>query len=123
MRTAGPGETLGKIIKGNSYFIVLAAALLLLMAIANAQHVRMATGIETLVFKDTQLYKDIDYYNKHFEGTTFLVLITTDNVYDPAVLDAMQRLDSQIRTNPKVANVTGLQSFAGMVRSSTSRGA
>lgn len=112
------GEFLGKIIKGNSYLIILGACLLLLVAITVAQGVQMATGIETMVSRDSQLYHDIDYYNHHFQGNSqenlFLILITTDNVCDPAVLDAMKRLDSQIRANPKVADVSGLYRLAGL---------
>lgn len=111
-RVAGLGEFLGKLIRGNSYFIILAACLLLLMAIASAQDLRMATGIETLVSKDTQLYKDIDYYNENFQATAFLILITSDDVFSPRVIEAMQLLDSQIRANPKVETVTGIHSVA-----------
>lgn len=107
-----PGEALGRFIKGNSYFIILAAVLLMLMAITSAQGVHMATGIETMVFKDTQLYRDIDYYNDNFQATTFLILITSDDVLNPQVIEAMQLLDSQIRTNPKVESVSGTYSMA-----------
>jgi hydrophobe/amphiphile efflux-3 (HAE3) family protein len=110
--TVSPGEALGRFIKGNSYFIILAAVLLMLMAITSAQSVHMATGIETLVFKDTQLYRDIDYYNDNFQATTFLILITSDDVLNPQVIEAMRLLDSQIRTNPKVESVSGSYSMA-----------
>lgn len=117
--TVKVGELLGGFIKRNFLLIILAAGLLLFLSILSAQSVQMATGIETMVSKDSQLYHDIDYYDHHFQGTsqesTFLVLITTDNVYDPAVLEAMALLDSQIRANPKVANVSGLYSFAGLL--------
>ncbi|HEY3274548.1 MAG TPA: hydrophobe/amphiphile efflux-3 (HAE3) family transporter [Methanocella sp.] len=112
-----PGEFLGRFIRGNSYFIILAACLLLLMAITSAQGLHMATGIETLVFKDTQLYRDIDYYNENFQATTFLLLVTADDVLDPQVIDAMGRLQTQILTNPKVTAVTGLQTLAAQAQS------
>ncbi len=115
--TVSPGEFLGRLIKGNSYFIILAACLLLLMAITSAQGLHMATGIETLVFKDTQIYRDIDYYNENFQSTTFLILVTTDDVLDPQVIDAMARLETQILTNPKVTGVTGLQTFVAQAQS------
>ncbi|HUL61472.1 MAG TPA: hypothetical protein VLT35_00295, partial [Methanocella sp.] len=110
--TVSAGELLGRLIRGNSYFIILVAILLLLMAITSAQGLRMATGIETMVFKDSQIYKDIDYYNKNFQSTYFLILVTSDDVLDLDVIDAMDRLGGQIATNPKVANVTGLYSLA-----------
>jgi uncharacterized protein len=111
------GEFLGRLIKGNSYFIMLAACLLLLMAITSAQGLHMATGIDTLVFKDTQIYRDIDYYNENFQSTTFLILVTADDVLDPQVIDAMARLETQILANPKVTAVTGLQTFAAQAGS------
>ncbi len=112
MWTVSPGEFLGRWIKGNSYFIILAASLMLLMAITSAQGLHMATGIDTLVFKDTQIYRDIDYYQENFQSTTFLILITSDDVLDPQVIDAMSRLETQIRANPKVTAVAGLHTFA-----------
>jgi hydrophobe/amphiphile efflux-3 (HAE3) family protein len=108
---AGPGEAVGKFIKGNTYFIVLVALILIALAVVYAGKIYMATGTETFVFKDTQIYKDIDYYTKNFQSTTFLILITSDDVLDPSVLQAMDDLDTRIRNNPKVANVTGLHTF------------
>jgi uncharacterized protein len=108
---AGLGEAIGKLIKANTYFIVLAALILIALGVVYAGKIYMATGTETLVFKDTQIYKDIDYYNEHFQSTTFLILITSDDVLDPAVLEAMDDMDQQIRANPKVANVTGLHTL------------
>jgi hypothetical protein len=120
--TVSPGEALGKLIKGNSYFIILAAVLLMLMAITSAQGVQMATGIETMVFKDTQLYKDIDYYNENFQATTFLILITSDDVLNPQVIEAMQRLDSQIRANQWRGPRTYSMAGTGYLRPAEQRG-
>jgi len=108
---AGLGETVGKFIKGNTYFIVLTALILIALATMYAGKIYMATGTETFVFKDTQIYKGIDYYTKNFQSTTFLILVTADDVLDPSVLSAMDDLDRQIRNNPKVANVTGPHTF------------
>ncbi len=108
---AGLGEAVGRFIRGNTYFVVLAALVLIALAVVYAGKIYMATGTETFVFKDTQIYKDIDYYTKNFQSTTFLILITSDDVLDPSVLMAMDDLDGRIRSNPKVANVTGLHTF------------
>jgi hydrophobe/amphiphile efflux-3 (HAE3) family protein len=114
------GEFLGRLIKGNSYFIILAACLLLLMAITSAQGLHMATGIDTLVFKDTQIYRDIDYFDRNFQSTTFLVLVTSDDVLDPQVIDAMAQLETQILANPKVTTVTGIQTLVAQAESAGS---
>lgn len=74
---ASLGEAVGKFIKGNMYFIVLAAIVLIALATVYAGKIYMATGTETFVFKDTQIYKDIDYYTKNFQSTTFLILVTS----------------------------------------------
>lgn len=102
------GETLGRFIKNHYMFIIVMAVLLLVFAGMCAQKIYMATGTETYVFKDSQVYKDIDYYNKHFRATTFMVLITSDNVFSPEMLEAMELLDSQLRVNPKIEDVNGL---------------
>ncbi|CAJ35874.1 hydrophobe/amphiphile efflux-3 (HAE3) family transporter [Methanocella arvoryzae] len=108
VRTVDPGETIGRFIKNHYVFIIVMAVLLLILAMVSAQKIYMATGIETFVFKDSQIYKDIEYYTENFQATNFLILITTDDVFSPDVLEAMRLLDSQIRVNPKVQNVTGL---------------
>jgi uncharacterized protein len=108
---AGLGEAVGKFIRANTYFIVLVALVLIVLATVYAGKIYMATGTETFVFKDTQIYKDIDYYNKNFQSTTFLIFITSDDVLDPDVLRAMDDMDGQIRNDPKVANVTGLHTI------------
>jgi hydrophobe/amphiphile efflux-3 (HAE3) family protein len=115
VKTVRLTEVLGRFIKDNSHLIILAAFLLLAVAISSAQGIRMATGIETMVATNTQLYKDIDYYNHHFNATsaqnTFLILITTDNVYDPQVLDAMGRLSKVLSSVKKITSVSGIQDY------------
>jgi hypothetical protein len=115
MRTVSLGETLGRFIRGNSYFIILAAALLLIMALASAQHVYMATGTETFVSKDSRLYRDIEYYIEHFQANTFLILITADDVRSPRIIDAMDMLESQLMANPKIQDVTGMNTYLSRV--------
>jgi len=107
----GTWEAIGRLIKDNTYFIVLAALILIAIGVVYAGKIYMATGTETLVFKDTQIYKDIEYYDEHFQSTYFLILLTSDDVYDPRVLDAMDDMERQILANPKVENVTGLQTL------------
>ncbi|MCD1295916.1 RND transporter [Methanocella sp. CWC-04] len=101
-------ECIGHFIKNNTTFIIAAALLLIFLSVIFAGKIYMATGTETLVFKDSQIYKDIEYYNDHFQSTTFLILITSDDVLDPEVLDAMDKLDRQIRNDPKIVDVSGL---------------
>ncbi|WP_424357926.1 hydrophobe/amphiphile efflux-3 (HAE3) family transporter [Methanocella sp. MCL-LM] len=113
MRTVNLGDALGRFIKNHYVFIIIMAVLLLFLAMVSAQKIYMATGTETFVFKDSQIYKDIEYYTENFQATNFLILITSDNVFSPDVLQAMELLGSQIKVNPKVYNVTGLHTVLG----------
>jgi hypothetical protein len=106
-----PGEAVGRFIKNYPYLVIVIAIILMALAILYASHIYMATGTETLVSTNSQAYKDIEYYDQNFQPTTFLILITSDNVLDPDVLNAMDDLDTQIMTNPKIANVTGLNTY------------
>lgn len=105
------GEAIGLFIKNNTYLIIVAALVFMVLALNYSQNIYMATGIETLVFKDTQIYKDIDYYDENFQATNFLILITSDDVLDPDVLEAMQSLHTQIMNNPKIESVEGLHTL------------
>ncbi len=113
VRTVNLGDALGRFIKNHYVFIIIMAVLLLFLAMVSAQKIYMATGTETFVFKDSQIYKDIEYYTENFQATNFLILITSDNVFSPDVLQAMELLGSQIKVNPKVYNVTGLHTVLG----------
>jgi len=123
VKTVSVTEVLGRFIKGNSYLIIFVAVLLLLVAIVSAQTVHMETGIETNVFTYTQLYKDIDYYNHHYNATsalnTFLILVTTDDVYDPQVLDTMSQLGQVIGSVKKVTSVTGIYTYLDAAHNGT----
>ena len=114
-KTVSFTEVLGRFIKRYNYLIILLAILLLLVAIVSVQKVQMETGIETYVFTNTQLYQDIDYYNHHFNATsqlnTFVLLITTDDVYDPQVLNDMAQLGQVISSVKKVTNVVGINNY------------
>ena len=111
MTLVSPGEAVGRFIKNYPYLVIIMAIVLMALAILYASHIYMATGTETLVSKNSQAYKDIDYYNKNFQPTTFLIMITSDDVLNPDVLKAMDDLGAQIMTNPKIANVTGLNTY------------
>lgn len=104
---AGAGERLGGFIKENARFIIIASAVLMLVAIVYSGNIYMATGTETFVSPDTQLYHDIEYYKEHFQATTFLILISSDDVLNPEVLDAMDALCTRLYENPHINSVTG----------------
>ena len=111
VRLVSPGEAVGSFIKNYPYVVLIAAVVFMALAIIYAGHIYMATGTETLVSTSSQAYKDIDYYNENFQPTTFLIMITSDDVLDPDVLKAMDDLSTQIMTNPRIANVTGLNTY------------
>ncbi|WP_082087235.1 RND family transporter [Methanococcoides methylutens] len=94
--------------------IILVAFLLILVSVQGAQSISMASGTETFVEKSSQLYQDFDHLYMNIFGTEAIVIIIEDGqVNDPAVLQAMDRLDHMSSSLP---GVVGVQSAATIVK-------
>lgn len=67
----------------------------------------MASGTETFVSKDTQLYKNYDHlYKENFETDSIVVLVQGNEVASEAVMKAADRLEQQMLIVPGVLSVT-----------------
>lgn len=74
----------------------------------------MESGTDTFVEKTSQLYQDFDHLYMNIFGTEAIVIMVEDGqVNDPALLQAMDRLDKMSSSLPGVVSV---QSVAGVVR-------
>ncbi|AKB84477.1 transporter, RND superfamily [Methanococcoides methylutens MM1] len=88
--------------------------MLILVSVQGAQSISMASGTETFVEKSSQLYQDFDHLYMNIFGTEAIVIIIEDGqVNDPAVLQAMDRLDHMSSSLP---GVVGVQSAATIVK-------
>ena len=62
----------------------------------------MATGIETLISTDSQVYKDYDRFSQHFGSSVIVVLVTGDDIaqlLQPDNVRAMETVESQMGGN------------------------
>ncbi|WP_394297409.1 hydrophobe/amphiphile efflux-3 (HAE3) family transporter [Methanococcoides methylutens] len=105
---------MGVFIENNTIPIILVALLLVLVSVQGAQNITMESGTETFVEKTSQLYQDFDHLYMNIFGTEAIVIIVEDGqVSDPALLQAMDRLDHMSSTLPGVVDV---QSVATVVK-------
>lgn len=90
-------EKLGIFIEKNTLLIVVAMLLLIMLSIQNAQLIEMKSGTETFVEKNSQLYQEFNHlYLANFGTEAFAVMVEGDDVLDPAVLKAMERLEKLV---------------------------
>jgi len=107
-------EKLGVFIESNTIPILLVALLLVLVSVQGAQNITMESGTDTFVEKTSQLYQDFDHLYMNIFGTEAIVIIIEDGqVSDPALLQAMDRLDHMSSSLPGVVDV---QSVATVVK-------
>ncbi|NYT18924.1 MAG: RND family transporter [Methanosarcinales archaeon] len=107
-------EKLGIFIENNTIPIILVALLLVLVSVQGAQNITMESGTETFVEKTSQLYQDFDHLYMNIFGTEAIVILVEDGqASDPALLQAMDRLDHMSSTLPGVVSV---QSVATVVK-------
>ncbi|MEL4305743.1 RND family transporter [Methanococcoides sp. LMO-2] len=94
--------------------MIIVALLFVLVSAQGAQNISMESGTETFVEKTSQLYQDFDHLYMNIFGTEAIVVMVEDGqVNDPALLQAMDRLDKMSSSLPGVVSV---QSVAGVVR-------
>ncbi|WP_375141069.1 hydrophobe/amphiphile efflux-3 (HAE3) family transporter [Methanococcoides orientis] len=105
---------MGIFIENNTIPIILVALLLVLVSVQGAQNITMESGTETFVEKTSQLYQDFDHLYMNIFGTEAIVIIVEDGqVSNPALLQAMDRLDHMSSSLPGVVDV---QSVATVVK-------
>ncbi len=104
---------LGALIERRPTLVLCIALFLILPSLFGAASIKMETGLDTFVSKDSAVYRDFDaYYQSFAEPGTIVVLITADDITDFSVLSAMSRLEDTIG---EVEDVTGVTSLAGVI--------
>jgi hydrophobe/amphiphile efflux-3 (HAE3) family protein len=94
----------------------LAAAALvvaLLLSFVGMTFVGMETGMKTYVREDTERYNLLSHYTATYQSASLLVLVEADNILDPAVIDFIDGLETEIQ---KERYITGTSSIAGLIR-------
>ncbi|WP_269850365.1 MMPL family transporter [Methanosarcina horonobensis] len=81
--------------------------LLVLLSFQAAQYIEMASGTETQVSKDSQLYKDYDHlFLNTFSTENVIVMVEGNDVKTKELMKAADRLDQQVSLIPGVTSVS-----------------
>nr|WP_231590493.1 RND family transporter [Methanosarcina siciliae] len=98
---------MGVFIQSSRPAIIVTLILFVIISLQGAQLIEMASGTETYVSKDTQLYKNYDQlYKKNFETDSIVVMIQGNEVASEAVMKAADKLEQQMLIVPGVLSVT-----------------
>ena len=105
-------EKLGIFVLNNRAVIMAVVFLLVLLSFQGAQYIEMASGTETQVSKDSQLYKDYDYlFLNTFSTENIVVTVEGNDVKTEAIAEASDRLEQQVLMVPGVTKVSSVSSI------------
>lgn len=87
--------------------ILVVFFLLILLSFQGAQKIYMASGTETLVSKDSQLYQDYDHlFARLFQTQSFVVMVEGNDVRSAEVMQAVDRLEQQLQSTEGIKETT-----------------
>ncbi|WP_085505433.1 MMPL family transporter [Thalassobacillus devorans] len=85
--------------------VIFIALLIIVLMAAGARNVHMATGNETLVQTDTEVYQDNQKLEEEFGGESITVLYEGEDLLTPENLQHMKGLEDQLEDNNAVFSV------------------
>lgn len=81
--------------------------ILVILSFQGSQYIEMASGTETQVSKDSQLYKDYDHlFLNYFSTESLVVMVDGDDVKSSAMMKAADRLAYQMEMVPGVTTIS-----------------
>jgi len=105
-------EKLGVFIEDNTIPILLITFLLVIISFQGAQHIGMASGTDTYVDKNSQLYQDFDHlYQNIFSTESIVIMVEGTDVTNPELLKAMDRAYESAVNIPGVIQVNSPSSI------------
>jgi hydrophobe/amphiphile efflux-3 (HAE3) family protein len=90
--------------------IIIVGLILIAVSLFGATQITMATGTETFLSTDSQTYRDYAGFNEHFGSSVIVVMLTGENMdqlLQPANLEAMDKVETQMGSNPGVISAIG----------------
>lgn len=98
---------MGFFILNNRKVTMALVFLLILLSLQGAQYIEMASGTETQVSKDSQLYKDYDHlFLKTFSTDSIILMVEGNDVGTRAIMKAADLLEQQVLIVPGVTIVS-----------------
>ncbi len=105
-------EKLGIFIEDNTIPILLITFLFVIISFQGAQYIGMASGTDTFVDKNSQLYQDFDHLYQNLFGTeSIVIMVEGSDVTNPELLKAMDRAYESIDNIPGVIQVNSPSSI------------
>ncbi|WMW22469.1 RND family transporter [Methanolobus mangrovi] len=105
-------EKLGVFIEDNTIPILLITFLLVIISFQGAQYIGMASGTDTFVDKNSQLYQNYDHLYQNLFGTeSIVIMIEGTDVTNPELLKAMDRAYESTVNIPGVIQVNSPSSI------------
>ncbi len=101
---------LGIFIENKRLVVVIISLMLIVASLFGAMQLTMATGTETMISTDSQVYQDYERFNQHFGSSVIVVLVTGDDItqlLQPDNVRAMETIESQMGANPRVISAIG----------------
>jgi uncharacterized protein len=118
---------LGRFIEEKRAFVIIASIVLLAGAMFGATRLTWATGMETMMNTNSQVYQDYQEFNNYFGAETIIVMARADNLNNLVSLNNVSEIDAieqQLSGQDDVLSVVGpgfalRQAMAQMTGSST----
>ncbi|KTB47818.1 hydrophobe/amphiphile efflux-3 (HAE3) family protein [Dehalogenimonas alkenigignens] len=101
---------LGRFIENRRILIIGIGVLFLVGSLYGATRLTFATGIETMVSTDSQVYQDYLEFNEHFGAETIIVLARAERLSDLTSLQnitALDTIEQQLSSESGVLSVIG----------------
>lgn len=114
-------EKLGIFIQNNRLTILLVFFIFIFVAMQGAQKIEMASGTETFVGKDSQLYQNYDHlYKNIFQTEAIVVMVEGNDVKTSELMKAVERLEQQLDSTEGVIETTNPASIIKNINYQTS---
>jgi len=101
---------LGLLIVNRRSLVILIGLILIGVAGFGATRITMATGTETWVSTDSQIYKDYERFSEHFGALPIVVMVTGNSLsqlLEPDNLKAMETIENRFAADSRVISSVG----------------
>lgn len=100
----------GIFVENKRLLVIIISLVLIAPAIVGATQMEMATGYETFISEDSQIYQDYEKFTDYFSDNVLVVLITGNDLIEllwPDNVDAMATIETEMSQGQHVLSVVG----------------
>ena len=105
-------EKIGMLIEKRTLLILFIAIILVIGSLNGAKLIKNESGIDTFVDRTSILYQNFEHlYKKNFGTEAIVVMVESDDITNPEVLKAMERLVGLVERKDNVDDTTSISSI------------